>query len=69
MKSYKDFPLMDLENLLHAVIEVNPFTVPWNKMGEKWHEVAKRVQDARFCKGCDPDTYIGEQGGKPPALG
>ncbi|KAF8529936.1 hypothetical protein JB92DRAFT_3092736 [Gautieria morchelliformis] len=45
-----------------AVIDVNPYIVPWKKVGEKWHEVAKRVQDAGYCIGRDPDTLKNKNG-------
>lgn len=55
MKSHKDFPITDQDQLLCVVIEMNPFTMPQNKMREKWHEVAMRVT-CRICKGHDLDT-------------
>jgi hypothetical protein len=55
-RSREDFPINDLDQLLRAVIEVNPYIASRNKTAEKWREVAKRVQDAGYCKGRDPDT-------------
>ncbi|KAF8585624.1 hypothetical protein K439DRAFT_1560470 [Ramaria rubella] len=42
--------------LLCAVIEVDPYMAPHNKVGECWKEIMKHVQDAGYCLGCDHET-------------
>ncbi|KAF8507985.1 hypothetical protein JB92DRAFT_2955720 [Gautieria morchelliformis] len=44
-KAHEAFSLRDLDQLLRAVIEVNPYMAPWAKLGEHWKEVARRVQE------------------------
>jgi hypothetical protein len=55
-RSREDFPLADLDQLLRAVIDKNPFMAPKNQIGEKWKSVADTVQDAGFCIGRDSAT-------------
>ncbi|KAF8483248.1 hypothetical protein JB92DRAFT_3031987 [Gautieria morchelliformis] len=50
------FSLHDLDQLLCAVIEVNPYMAPWAKLGEHWKEVARHVQESRSCLNREPDT-------------
>ncbi|KAF8480624.1 hypothetical protein JB92DRAFT_2837596 [Gautieria morchelliformis] len=50
------FSLRDLDQLLHAVIEVNPYMAPRAKLGEHWKEVARRVQESGSCLNREPDT-------------
>ena len=48
--------IADLDQLLRAVIQVNPYLVGHLTVGEKWGEVAQVVQDAGYCKGRDVST-------------
>ncbi|KAF8503847.1 hypothetical protein JB92DRAFT_2970731 [Gautieria morchelliformis] len=48
--------LRDLNQLLHAVIEVNPYMAPWAKLGEHWKEVARCVQESGSCLNRELDT-------------
>ncbi|KAF8587256.1 hypothetical protein K439DRAFT_1614380 [Ramaria rubella] len=52
----EDFPIQDLDQLLHMVIQVTPYLVAHKRVGEKWWEVVWVVQKAGFCKGRDADT-------------
>jgi hypothetical protein len=55
-KPCKDFSRQDLDQLLRAVINVNPYMAACNKVGEQWKAVARKVQAEGFCKGKDLDT-------------
>jgi hypothetical protein len=55
-KSREDFPLTELDQLLHAIIKVNPFIALKILKGESWKEVLKRLQTAGFCMSHDADT-------------
>ncbi|KAF8510403.1 hypothetical protein JB92DRAFT_2940616 [Gautieria morchelliformis] len=50
------FSLHDLDQLLRAVIEVNPYMAPRAKLGEHWKEVARRVQESGSCLNRELDT-------------
>ncbi|KAF8577658.1 hypothetical protein K439DRAFT_1621935 [Ramaria rubella] len=52
----EDFSIQDLDQLLHTVIQVNPYLVTHKRVGEKWWEVTRVVQEGGFCKGRDADT-------------
>ncbi|KAF8579267.1 hypothetical protein K439DRAFT_1620693 [Ramaria rubella] len=72
-KPHEEFSTHDLNQLLHAVIEVDPYMAPHNKVGERWKEIMKRVQDAGYCLGRDHETLKNKvaslltwvEGGKP----
>jgi hypothetical protein len=51
-----DFSAKDIEHLLCAVIEVDPFMATCSKVGARWKEVATRVQSEGFCLEREPDT-------------
>jgi hypothetical protein len=55
-KPREDFSRQDLDQLLRAIINVNPYMVARNKVGEQWKAVARKVQAEGFCKGKDLDT-------------
>ncbi|KAF8520688.1 hypothetical protein JB92DRAFT_2894368, partial [Gautieria morchelliformis] len=55
-KAREAFSLHDLDQLLRAVIEVNPYMAPRAKLGEHWKEVARRVQESGSCLNREPDT-------------
>ncbi|KAF8481376.1 hypothetical protein JB92DRAFT_3132903 [Gautieria morchelliformis] len=50
------FSLPDLDQLLCAVIEINPYMAPCAKLGEHWKEVARRMQENGCCLNCESDT-------------
>ncbi|KAF8581727.1 hypothetical protein K439DRAFT_1618781 [Ramaria rubella] len=59
--------------LLRAVIEVDPYMAPHNKIGEHWKEIMNRVQDAGYCLRRNHETLKNKvvslltwvEGGKP----
>ena len=51
-----EFSNANLDQLLCMTIEVNPFTVPRNLIGEAWKEVTRKAHAARYCLGHDADT-------------
>ncbi|KAF8575671.1 hypothetical protein K439DRAFT_1623411 [Ramaria rubella] len=55
-KPHEEFSTHDLDQLLRAVIEVDPYMAPHNKVGERWKEIMKHVQDAGYCLGHDHET-------------
>ncbi|KAF8497711.1 hypothetical protein JB92DRAFT_3125613 [Gautieria morchelliformis] len=55
-KAREAFSLHDLDQLLCAVIEVNPYMAPQAKLGEHWKEVARHVQESGSCLNREPDT-------------
>ncbi|KAF8484173.1 hypothetical protein JB92DRAFT_3030797 [Gautieria morchelliformis] len=55
-KAREAFSLHDLDQLLCAVIEVNPYMGPRAKLGEHWKEVARRMQESGSCLNREPDT-------------
>jgi hypothetical protein len=55
-KAREEFSLRDLDQLLRAVIEVNPYMAPRAKIGEHWKEVARRVQENGSCLNREADT-------------
>jgi len=55
-RKHKEFMATNLDNLLHATIEVNPFSAPWNSIGEAWKEVTQETQATGFCLDYDVDT-------------
>ncbi|KAF8517097.1 hypothetical protein JB92DRAFT_2907187 [Gautieria morchelliformis] len=55
-KARDAFSLHDLNQLLHVVIEVNPYMAQWAKLGEHWKEVARRVQESGSSLNREPDT-------------
>jgi hypothetical protein len=55
-KKHEEFLLADLDQLLRAVIEVNPFMAPCNLVSMKWKEVVTQTQSAKCCLGCDLET-------------
>ncbi|KAF8574644.1 hypothetical protein K439DRAFT_1624166 [Ramaria rubella] len=38
-RACETFPIQDLNQLLHAVIQVNPYLAAHKQVGEKWREV------------------------------
>jgi hypothetical protein len=52
----EEFSLADLDQLLRAVIDKNPYMAPRSQIGEKWKAVTEHVQDAGFCLGRDVAT-------------
>ncbi|KAF8531720.1 hypothetical protein JB92DRAFT_2847806, partial [Gautieria morchelliformis] len=61
-KGREEFSLKDLEQLLRAVIDINPYMVPRNKIGERWKQVARLVQDQGYCLNRDVDTLKNKVG-------
>ncbi|KAF8509951.1 hypothetical protein JB92DRAFT_3119384 [Gautieria morchelliformis] len=55
-KSCEEFTSRDLEHLLGAVIDVNPFMAPRSKIGDRWKEVIRIVQAKGFRQYWEPDT-------------
>ncbi|KAF8520969.1 hypothetical protein JB92DRAFT_2892953 [Gautieria morchelliformis] len=55
-KAHEAFSLHDLDQLLRAVIEVNPYMAPCAKLGEHWKEVARCVQENGCCLNRESDT-------------
>ncbi|KAF8523989.1 hypothetical protein JB92DRAFT_2827146 [Gautieria morchelliformis] len=55
-KAREAFSLRALDQLLCAVIEVNPYMAPRAKLGEHWKEVARRMQESGSCLNREPDT-------------
>jgi hypothetical protein len=55
-KPREDFSGNNIDNLLRAVIEIDPFMVPRSQVSAKWKEVATKVQDQACCLGRDADT-------------
>ncbi|KAF8591617.1 hypothetical protein K439DRAFT_1610920 [Ramaria rubella] len=55
-RAHEDFPIQYLNQLLHAVIQVNPYLAALKWVGEKWQEVTWVVQEGGFCKGRDANT-------------
>jgi hypothetical protein len=55
-KPREDFSGNDIDNLLRAMIEVDPFMAPRSQVSTKWKEVATKVQDQACCLGRDADT-------------
>ncbi|KAF8591029.1 hypothetical protein K439DRAFT_1611665 [Ramaria rubella] len=52
-RAHEDSPIQDLDQLLHAVIQVNPYLAAHKQVGKKWQEVTWVVQEGGFCKGRD----------------
>ncbi|KAF8523229.1 hypothetical protein JB92DRAFT_3094086 [Gautieria morchelliformis] len=61
-KVREEFSLKDLEQLLRAVIDINPYMAPRNKIGEQWKQVARLVQDQGHCLNRDVDTLKNKLG-------
>lgn len=61
-KGHTEFSLKDLDHLLSAVMQINPFMAPHKKIGEKWKEVAKQVQGEGFCLNREPETLKNKVG-------
>jgi hypothetical protein len=55
-KPREEFSTKDLEHLLRAVIDVNPYMAPRNKVGERWKAVATMVQADGLCLNRDAET-------------
>ena len=55
-KSQEEFTSHDLEQLLGAVIDINPFMAPRSKIGDRWKEVAIIVQAKGSCQNREPET-------------
>jgi hypothetical protein len=55
-KPRTEFSGHDLDQLLRAVITINPYMATRNKSGKQWKTVAQMVQDKGYCVGRDPDT-------------
>ncbi|KAF8519926.1 hypothetical protein JB92DRAFT_2828266 [Gautieria morchelliformis] len=55
-KSREEFTSRDLEHLLGAVIDINPFMAPRSKIGDRWKEVTEIVQAKWFCQNREPET-------------
>ena len=55
-KKHEEFMLKDLNQLLCATIEVNPYAALRNLIGEAWKEVVQKAQAAGYCLGRDVDT-------------
>ena len=55
-KSREEFTSRDLEQLLGAVIDINPFMAPRSKIGDRWKEVAIIVQAKGSCQNREPET-------------
>jgi hypothetical protein len=55
-KARADFSAKDIEHLLHAMIEVDPFMAARSKVGARWKEIATRVQSEGFYSEREPDT-------------
>ena len=58
----EEFTLKDVDQLLHATIEVNPYAAPRNSIGEAWKDVVQKAQAAGYCLGCDVDTCKNHNG-------
>src|SRR5882672_7660833 len=52
-KIHEEFSGNDIDQLLRAVISVNPYLVPHSQIMDKWKEVTKIVQAEGACIGCD----------------
>src|SRR5882724_6260027 len=46
----------DIDQLLHAVISVNPYLAPHSQITDKWKEVTKIIQAEGTCIGHDHET-------------
>ena len=55
-KKHEEFTLKDVDQLLRATIEVNPYAAPRNSIGEAWKDVVQKAQTAGYCLGHDVDT-------------
>src|SRR5882672_7524131 len=55
-KICKEFSGNDIDQLLHAVISVNPYLAPHSQIMDKWKEVTKIIQAEGACIGCDHET-------------
>jgi hypothetical protein len=54
-KACEEFCLTDIDQLLHAVININPYMVPRNKISSKWKEVESNIKVAGYCLGHNTD--------------
>src|SRR5882724_2419945 len=55
-KIHEEFSANDIDQLLHAVISVNPYLVPHYQITDKWKEVTKIIQAEGACIGCNDET-------------
>ena len=55
-KKREDFTLKDVDQLLRATIEVNPYAALRNSIGEAWKDVVQKAQAAGYRLGRDVDT-------------
>ncbi len=55
-RKHEEFSIADLNQLLRATIEVNPYSAPRNSIGEAWKEVTQKAQEAGYCLGRNTDT-------------
>ena len=55
-KKHEEFTLKDVNQLLHATIEVKLYAALRNLIGEAWKDVIKKAQAAGYCLGHDVDT-------------
>jgi hypothetical protein len=54
-RTREEFSLKDVDQLLCAVVKVNPDMAPRNQIGVKWKEIEGKVKAEGFCKGRDVD--------------
>ena len=52
----RKFSNANLDQLFHTTIEVNPFAVPRNSIGEAWKEVTRKAKAVGYCLGRDANT-------------
>src|SRR5882724_3831531 len=55
-KICEEFSANDINQLLHAIISVNPYLAPCSQITDKWKEVTKIVQAEGACIGHDHET-------------
>src|SRR5882724_2340194 len=55
-KLHEEFSRNDIEQLLRAVISVNPYLTPGSQITDKWKEVTQIVQAEGACIGRDHET-------------
>ena len=55
-KIHEEFLANDIDQLLHAIISVNPYLLPCSQITDKWKEVTKIIQAEGACIGHNHET-------------
>ncbi|KAF8498269.1 hypothetical protein JB92DRAFT_3125394 [Gautieria morchelliformis] len=55
-KPHEEVTTIDLDKLLCAIIDADPYLVPCIEVGDHWKHAARLIQEGGFCQGHNVDT-------------